>query len=187
MCWEKMADPGMMSLFGEDGNIFNEGLEGLGECGYPENPVNPMGQQMPIDQGFASLQPSLHHPSTNQNQSKLTHFDHYNQYEPQKMHLMDQPNRMLSNAPGNGLASPHSQYHTPPVPQVPHGGGGGGGGGGQMGVYPGLQNERHGGQSFVDGGSMWGPRAVQVPEQIRSPSRPHRGPPGRVTPRTCSS
>uniref|UniRef100_A0A8C6ENJ7 Chromodomain helicase DNA binding protein 7 n=2 Tax=Marmotini TaxID=337730 RepID=A0A8C6ENJ7_MARMA len=159
-----MADPGMMSLFGEDGNIFSEGLEGLGECGYPENPVNPMGQQMPIDQGFASLQPSLHHPSTNQNQTKLTHFDHYNQYEQQKMHLMDQPNRMMSNAPGNGLASPHSQYHAPPVPQVPHGGSGGG----QMGVYPGMQNERHG-QSFVDSGSMWGPRAVQVPDQIRAP------------------
>ncbi|KAM6171018.1 chromodomain-helicase-DNA-binding protein 7 isoform 3-T3 [Erethizon dorsatum] len=159
-----MADPGMMSLFGEDGNIFSEGLEGLGECGYPENPVNPMGQQMPIDQGFASLQPSLHHPSTNQNQTKLTHFDHYNQYEQQKMHLMDQPNRMMSSAPGNGLASPHSQYHTPPVPQVPHGGNGGG----QMGVYPGMQNERHG-QSFVDSGSMWGPRAVQVPDQIRAP------------------
>ncbi|KAM9689641.1 chromodomain-helicase-DNA-binding protein 7 isoform 1-T1 [Dama dama] len=177
-----MADPGMMSLFGEDGNIFNEGLEGLGECGYPENPVNPMGQQMPIDQGFASLQPSLHHPSTNQNQSKLTHFDHYNQYEPQKMHLMDQPNRMLSNAPGNGLASPHSQYHTPPVPQVPHGGGGGGGGGGQMGVYPGLQNERHGGQSFVDGSSMWGPRAVQLPEQIRAPYQPPPPPPPQTQP-----
>uniref|UniRef100_A0A287DF07 Chromodomain helicase DNA binding protein 7 n=1 Tax=Ictidomys tridecemlineatus TaxID=43179 RepID=A0A287DF07_ICTTR len=159
-----MADPGMMSLFGEDGNIFSEGLEGLGECGYPENPVNPMGQQMPIDQGFASLQPSLHHPSTNQNQTKLTHFDHYNQYEQQKMHLMDQPNRMMSNAPGNGLASPHSQYHAPPVPQVPHGGSSGG----QMGVYPGMQNERHG-QSFVDSGSMWGPRAVQVPDQIRAP------------------
>ncbi|PNJ47668.1 CHD7 isoform 6 [Pongo abelii] len=159
-----MADPGMMSLFGEDGNIFSEGLEGLGECGYPENPVNPMGQQMPIDQGFASLQPSLHHPSTNQNQTKLTHFDHYNQYEQQKMHLMDQPNRMMSNTPGNGLASPHSQYHTPPVPQVPHGGSGGG----QMGVYPGMQNERHG-QSFVDSSSMWGPRAVQVPDQIRAP------------------
>uniref|UniRef100_A0A452SMT4 Chromodomain helicase DNA binding protein 7 n=1 Tax=Ursus americanus TaxID=9643 RepID=A0A452SMT4_URSAM len=159
-----MADPGMMSLFGEDGNIFSEGLEGLGECGYPENPVNPMGQQMPIDQGFASLQPSLHHPSTNQNQTKLTHFDHYNQYEQQKMHLMDQPNRMMSSAPGNGLASPHSQYHAPPVPQVPHGGSGGS----QMGVYPGLQNERHG-QSFVDSGSMWGPRAVQVPDQIRAP------------------
>nr|XP_027788648.1 chromodomain-helicase-DNA-binding protein 7 isoform X2 [Marmota flaviventris] len=159
-----MADPGMMSLFGEDGNIFSEGLEGLGECGYPENPVNPMGQQIPIDQGFASLQPSLHHPSTNQNQTKLTHFDHYNQYEQQKMHLMDQPNRMMSNAPGNGLASPHSQYHAPPVPQVPHGGSGGG----QMGVYPGMQNERHG-QSFVDSGSMWGPRAVQVPDQIRAP------------------
>ncbi|XP_067568338.1 chromodomain-helicase-DNA-binding protein 7 [Pseudorca crassidens] len=176
-----MADPGMMSLFGEDGNIFSEGLESLGECGYPENPVNPMGQQMPIDQGFASLQPSLHHPSANQNQTKLTHFDHYNQYEQQKMHLMDQPNRMMSNAPGNGLASPHSQYHTPPVPQVPHGAGGGGGGGGggsggggggQMGVYPGLPNERHGGQSFVDGGSMWAPRAVQVPDQIRAPYQP---------------
>ncbi|XP_036763438.2 chromodomain-helicase-DNA-binding protein 7 isoform X4 [Manis pentadactyla] len=159
-----MADPGMMSLFGEDGNIFSEGLEGLGECGYPENPVNAMGQQMPIDQGFASLQPSLHHPSTNQNQTKLTHFDHYNQYEQQKMHLMDQPNRMMSSAPGNGLASPHSQYHAPPVPQVPHGGSSSG----QMGVYPGMQNERHG-PSFVDSGSMWGPRAVQVPDQIRAP------------------
>uniref|UniRef100_A0A8B9F0W3 Chromodomain helicase DNA binding protein 7 n=1 Tax=Amazona collaria TaxID=241587 RepID=A0A8B9F0W3_9PSIT len=112
-----MADPGMMSLFGEDGNIFSEGLEGLGECGYPENTVNPMGQQMPMDQGFPSLQSSLHHPPANQNQAKLTHFDHYNQYEQQKMHLMDQPNRMISNAPGNGIASPHSQYHNPPVPQ----------------------------------------------------------------------
>uniref|UniRef100_A0A8D2ML12 Chromodomain-helicase-DNA-binding protein 7 n=1 Tax=Zonotrichia albicollis TaxID=44394 RepID=A0A8D2ML12_ZONAL len=115
-----MADPGMMSLFGEDGNIFSEGLEGLGECGYPENTVNPMGQQMPMDQGFPTLQSSLHHPPANQNQAKLTHFDHYNQYEQQKMHLMDQPNRMISNAPGNGIASPHSQYHNPPVPQVPH-------------------------------------------------------------------
>lgn len=157
----------MMSLFGEDGNIFSEGLEGLGECGYPENPVNPMGQQMPIDQGFASLQPSLHHPPTNQSQAKLTHFDHYSQYEQQKMHLLDQPSRMLSGAPGNGLASPHSQYHTPPVAQVPHGGSGGT----QMGVYPGMQNERHG-QSFVDSGSMWGPRAVQVPDQTRAPYQP---------------
>ncbi|XP_020861569.1 chromodomain-helicase-DNA-binding protein 7 isoform X2 [Phascolarctos cinereus] len=167
-----MADPGMMSLFGEDGNIFSEGLEGLGECGYPENPVNPMGQQMPIDQGFASLQSSLHHPPTNQNQAKLTHFDHYNQYEQQKMHLMDQPNRMMSNAPGNGIASPHSQYHNPPVPQVAHGGSSGG----QMGVYPGMQNERHG-QPFVDSGSMWGPRAVQVPDQIRAPYQQPQQPP----------
>ncbi|XP_042701634.2 chromodomain-helicase-DNA-binding protein 7 isoform X4 [Chrysemys picta bellii] len=159
-----MADPGMMSLFGEDGNIFSEGLESLGECGYPENTVNPMGQQMPIDQGFPSLQSSLHHPPTNQNQAKLTHFDHYNQYEQQKIHLMDQPNRMMSNAPGNGIASPHSQYHNPPVPQVPHSSGTGG----QMGVYPSMQNERHG-QPFVDSGSMWGPRAVQVPDQIRAP------------------
>uniref|UniRef100_A0A8C3IEX4 Chromodomain-helicase-DNA-binding protein 7 n=1 Tax=Chrysemys picta bellii TaxID=8478 RepID=A0A8C3IEX4_CHRPI len=166
-----MADPGMMSLFGEDGNIFSEGLESLGECGYPENTVNPMGQQMPIDQGFPSLQSSLHHPPTNQNQAKLTHFDHYNQYEQQKIHLMDQPNRMMGNAPGNGIASPHSQYHNPPVPQVPHSSGTGG----QMGVYPSMQNERHG-QPFVDSGSMWGPRAVQVPDQIRAPYQQQQQP-----------
>ncbi|NP_001085269.1 chromodomain helicase DNA binding protein 7 L homeolog [Xenopus laevis] len=153
-----MADPGMMSLFGEDGNLFSEGLEGLGECGYPENPVNSMAQQMPMDQGFGAMQSPLHHSTSNQNQSKLTHFDHYNQYEPQKMHMIDQPNRMMANTPGNGIASPHSQYHNTAVPQVPHGGN-------QMGVYPGMQN----GPSFVDNGAMWGPRAVQVPEQIRPP------------------
>ncbi|KAM6454556.1 chromodomain-helicase-DNA-binding protein 7 isoform 2-T7 [Liasis olivaceus] len=163
-----MADPGMMSLFGEDGNIFSEGLEGLGDCGYPENSVNSMGPQMPIDQGFPSLQSSLHHPTTSQNQAKLTHFDHYNQYEQQKMHLMDQPNRMMSSAPGNGIASPHSQYHNPPVPH-------GGGTGSQMGVYPGMQNERHG-QPFVDGSSMWGPRAVHVPDQIRAPYQQQQPP-----------
>ncbi|XP_026548078.1 chromodomain-helicase-DNA-binding protein 7 [Notechis scutatus] len=169
MLKQKMADPGMMSLFGEDGNIFSEGLESLGDCGYPENSVNSMGQQMPIDQGFPSLQSSLHHPTTSQNQAKLTHFDHYNQYEQQKMHLMDQPNRMMSSAPGNGIASPHSQYHNPPVPH-------GGGTGSQMGVYPGMQNERHG-QPFVDGSSMWGPRAVHVPDQIRAPYQQQQPPP----------
>ncbi|XP_044279887.1 chromodomain-helicase-DNA-binding protein 7 isoform X2 [Varanus komodoensis] len=173
-----MADPGMMSLFGEDGNIFSEGLEGLGECGYPENTVNPMGQQLPIDQGFTTLQSPLHHPPTSQNQAKLTHFDHYNQYEQQKMHLMDQPNRMMSNAPGNGIASPHSQYHNPPVPH-------GGGTGSQMGVYPGMQNERHG-QPFVDGSSMWGPRAVQVPDQIRAPYQQQQPPPAQAPPPTPS-
>ncbi|KAM8966503.1 chromodomain-helicase-DNA-binding protein 7 [Pelodytes ibericus] len=154
-----MADPGMMSLFGEDGNIFSEGLEGLGECGYPENSVNSMAQQLPMDQGFGSLQSQLHHNPSNQNPAKLTHFDHYNQYEPQKMHMIEQPNRMMTNTPGNGIASPHSQYHNTPVPQVPHAGG-------QMGVYPNMQNDRHG-QQFVDSGSMWGPRAVQVADQIR--------------------
>ncbi|KAM4688567.1 chromodomain-helicase-DNA-binding protein 7 [Discoglossus pictus] len=156
-----MADPGMMSLFGEDGNLFSEGLESLGECGYQENSVNSMAQQMPMDQSFGPMQSPLHHNPSSQNQAKLSHFDHYNQYEPQKMHMMDQPNRMMANTPGNGIASPHSQYHNTPVPQVPHGGG-------QMGVYPGMQNDRHG-PPFVDSGSMWGPRPVQVPDQIRPP------------------
>ncbi|XP_041103529.1 chromodomain-helicase-DNA-binding protein 7-like isoform X1 [Polyodon spathula] len=160
-----MADPGMMSLFGDDGNLFSEGLEDLGECGFPESQVNPLGPQLPIDQGYGSLPSSLHHPPQpppGQGQPKLSHFDHFSQYEQQKMHLMEQQGgRMLSNAPGNGMSSPHSQYHNPPPP-VSHGGGG------QMGVYPGLQGERHG-QPFVDSGSLWGPRAVQVPEQVRAP------------------
>nr|XP_015209125.1 PREDICTED: chromodomain-helicase-DNA-binding protein 7 isoform X1 [Lepisosteus oculatus]XP_015209126.1 PREDICTED: chromodomain-helicase-DNA-binding protein 7 isoform X1 [Lepisosteus oculatus]XP_015209127.1 PREDICTED: chromodomain-helicase-DNA-binding protein 7 isoform X1 [Lepisosteus oculatus] len=160
-----MADPGMMSLFGDDGNLFTEGLEGLGECGYSESQVNPLGQQMPIDQGYGSLPSSLHHTSQaapGQGQPKLSHFDHFGQYEQPKMHLIEQQGgRMLGSAPGNGMSSPHSQYHNPPPP-VSHGGGG------QIGVYPGMQGERHG-QPFVDSGSMWGPRAVQVPEQVRAP------------------
>ncbi|MGH0129219.1 UNVERIFIED_CONTAM: hypothetical protein FKN15_069725 [Acipenser sinensis] len=160
-----MADPGMMSLFGDDGNLFSEGLEGLGECGFPESQVNTLGPPMPIDQGYGSLPSSLHHlpqPPPGQGQPKLSHFDHFGQYEQQKMHLMEQQGgRMLSNAAGNGMSSPHSQYHNPPPP-VSHGGGG------QMGVYPGLQGERHG-QPFVDSVSLWGPRAVQVPEQVRAP------------------
>ncbi|XP_032875675.1 chromodomain-helicase-DNA-binding protein 7 isoform X2 [Amblyraja radiata] len=154
-----MADPGMLSLFGDDGNIFSEGLEGLGECGFSENPVNALGQQLPMDQGFGSMQSPLHHPPPTQTQTKLTHYDHFGPFEQQKIHLVDQPNRMIGNTPGNGMASPHSQYHNPSVPPVPHSGA-------QMGVYPAMQNERCG-QQFVDSSSMWGPRAVQVPDQTR--------------------
>uniref|UniRef100_A0A4W3JRE1 Chromodomain helicase DNA binding protein 7 n=1 Tax=Callorhinchus milii TaxID=7868 RepID=A0A4W3JRE1_CALMI len=164
-----MADPGMMSLFGDDGNIFSEGLEGLGECGFSENPVNALGQQLPMDQGFGSMQSPLHHPPPTQTQTKLTHFDHFGPFEQQKMHLVDQPNRMIGNAPGNGMASPHSQYHNPPVPPVPHSGA-------QMGVYPTMQNERCAPQ-FVDSSSMWGPRAVQVPDQIRPAFQQQQQPP----------
>ncbi|XP_072110724.1 chromodomain-helicase-DNA-binding protein 7 isoform X4 [Mobula birostris] len=154
-----MADPGMLSLFGDDGNIFSEGLEGLGECGFSENPVNALGQQLPMDQGFGSMQSPLHHPPPTQTQTKLTHYDHFGPFEQQKIHLVDQPNRMIGNTPGNGMASPHSQYHNPSVPPVPHSGA-------QMGVYPTMQNERCG-QQFVDSSSMWGPRAVPVPDQTR--------------------
>ncbi|XP_029110966.1 chromodomain-helicase-DNA-binding protein 7 isoform X2 [Scleropages formosus] len=154
-----MADPGMMSLFGDDANLFSEGLEGLGECGYSESQVNPLGQPMPMDQGY------LHHPTQaapGQPQPKLGHFDHFSQYEQQKMHLMDQQggSRMLGGAPGNGMSSPHSQYHSPATP-VSHGGGG-------HPAYTGLQGDRHN-QQFIDSGSMWGPRAVQVPDQVRPP------------------
>ncbi|XP_060678630.1 chromodomain-helicase-DNA-binding protein 7 isoform X3 [Hemiscyllium ocellatum] len=169
-----MADPGMLSLFGDDGNIFSEGLEGLGECGFSENPVNALGQQLPMDQGFGSMQSPLHHPPPTQTQTKLAHYDHFGPFEQQKIHLVDQPNRMIGNTPGNGMASPHSQYHNPTVPPVPHSGA-------QMGVYPTMQNERCG-QQFVDSGSMWGPRAVQVPDQTRpafqQQQQPQPPPPG---------
>ncbi|XP_051785343.1 chromodomain-helicase-DNA-binding protein 7 isoform X2 [Erpetoichthys calabaricus] len=169
-----MADPGMMSLFGDDANLFSEGLEGLGDCGFTEGQVNPLGQQLSIDQGYGPLQSSLHHtqqPPPNQGQPKLSHFDHFSQYEQQKMHLMEQGGRMLGNAPGNGMSSPHSQYHNPP-PSVAHSGGG------QIGVYPGLQSERHN-QPFVDGGSLWAPRAEPVRASFQQQQPP---PPQQPTP-----
>lgn len=56
-----MADPGMMSIFGDDGNLFSDELESLGDCGYPQGQSNPMSQQMPHEhQGYGQLSSSLH-------------------------------------------------------------------------------------------------------------------------------
>uniref|UniRef100_A0A667YPZ3 Chromodomain helicase DNA binding protein 7 n=1 Tax=Myripristis murdjan TaxID=586833 RepID=A0A667YPZ3_9TELE len=43
-----MADPGMLSLFGDDAGLFSDGLDGLGDC-FPQQPTpgqpNPLAQQ----------------------------------------------------------------------------------------------------------------------------------------------
>uniref|UniRef100_A0A673H5K7 Chromodomain-helicase-DNA-binding protein 7-like n=1 Tax=Sinocyclocheilus rhinocerous TaxID=307959 RepID=A0A673H5K7_9TELE len=156
-----MADPGMMSLFGDDGNLFSDELEGLGDCGYPQGQANPMSQQMPHEhQGYGQLPSSLHLSSPAvPGQAKLGHhFDHFNQYEQPKMHPMDQQGvRMMGNGPVNGMSSPHSRYHGPPP-----------GAGGSAGhhVYPGAQGDGLS-QSFPDGRNAWGAQSMQVPDQAR--------------------
>uniref|UniRef100_A0A8C1WA75 Chromodomain helicase DNA binding protein 7 n=1 Tax=Cyprinus carpio TaxID=7962 RepID=A0A8C1WA75_CYPCA len=112
-----MADPGMMSLFGDDGNLFSDELESLGDCGYPQGQANPMSQMPHEHQGYGQLPSSLHLSSPAvPGQAKIGHhFDHFNQYEQPKMHPMDQQGgRMMGNGPVNGMSSPQSHYHGPP-------------------------------------------------------------------------
>uniref|UniRef100_A0A8C7L0W9 Chromodomain helicase DNA binding protein 7 n=1 Tax=Oncorhynchus kisutch TaxID=8019 RepID=A0A8C7L0W9_ONCKI len=130
-----MADPGMLSLFGDDANLFSDGLEGLGDCGFPQGQPNPIGQQE--HQGYGSLSSnSLHHPSqAGRGQPKMGHpYDPFAGYEQQQ-----------GNGPAvNGMVT--SRYHN--SPQQPGGG---------HHVYPRAQGDGHG-QSFPDGGAVWGPQ-----------------------------
>lgn len=50
-----MADPGMLSLFGEDAGLFSDGLDGLGDC-FSQQPAS--GQSNPLTQ---QTNPSLNH------------------------------------------------------------------------------------------------------------------------------
>uniref|UniRef100_A0A8C7V5Y7 Chromodomain helicase DNA binding protein 7 n=1 Tax=Oncorhynchus mykiss TaxID=8022 RepID=A0A8C7V5Y7_ONCMY len=106
-----MADPGMLSLFGDDANLFSDELEGLGDCGFPQGQPNPIGQQE--HQGYRSLSSnSLHHPSqAGPGQPKMGHpYDPFAGYEQQQ-----------GNGPAvNGMVTPHSRYHN--SPQQPGGG-----------------------------------------------------------------
>uniref|UniRef100_A0A8C7UXZ9 Chromodomain helicase DNA binding protein 7 n=1 Tax=Oncorhynchus mykiss TaxID=8022 RepID=A0A8C7UXZ9_ONCMY len=141
-----MADPGMLSLFGDDANLFSDELEGLGDCGFPQGQPNPIGQQE--HQGYRSLSSnSLHHPSqAGPGQPKMGHpYDPFAGYEQQQ-----------GNGPAvNGMVTPHSRYHN--SPQQPGGG---------HHVYPRAQGDGHG-QSFPDGGAVWGPQTG--PGQGRPP------------------
>ncbi|KAK3561218.1 hypothetical protein QTP86_028544 [Hemibagrus guttatus] len=165
-----MADPGMMSLFGDDGNLFSDGLEGLGDCSYSSqgqtNSINP--QMTHEHQAYSQISSSLHLSSPPvPSQPKMGHpFDHFGQYDPQG-------GRMMANGPGpgpgpaNGISSPHSRYH------------GGNGTAGGHHVYPGAQGDGRGGggpgaaQSFQDAGGAtpgnnWGPQGIQLPDQNRA-------------------
>lgn len=156
----------MMSLFGDDGNLFSESLEGLGDCGYSSQAqANPMNQQMTHEhQAYSQIPSSLHlsTPPVPPQPKMGHHFDHFGQYDPQG-------GRMMANGPGptNGISSPHSRYHS------------GNGTTGGHHVYPGAQGDGRGGgpgagQSFQDGGGAtsgnnWGPQGMQIPDQNRAP------------------
>lgn len=162
-----MADPGMMSLFGDDGNLFSDGLEGLGDCGYSsQGQANPLNPQMTHEhQAYSQISSSLHLSSPPvPSQPKMGHpFDHFGQYDPQG-------GRIMANGPGpgpaNGISSPHSRYH------------GGNGTAGGHHVYAGAQGDGRGGgpgaaQSFQDAGGAapgnnWGPQGMQLPDQNRA-------------------
>lgn len=156
----------MMSLFGDDGNLFSDGLEGLGDCGYAsQGQANSINQQMTHEhQAYSQMPSSLHlsTPSVPPQPKMGHHFDHFGQYDPQG-------SRMMANGPGpgpaNGISSPHSHYH------------GGNGTAGGHHVYPGAQSDGRGGgpgagQSFQDGGTApgnnWGPQGMQRPDQNRA-------------------
>ncbi|KAL2076371.1 hypothetical protein ACEWY4_028035 [Coilia grayii] len=158
-----MADPSMMSLFGDDGDLFSDDLEGLGDCSYaPQAQANPMGPAIAHDhQAYGPLSSGIHLPSPAvPGQSKLgppatQHYDHFSQYEQQ------QGGHILPNGPVNGMSSPQSRYHSTSAGSVPSGHHG----------YPGPQGDTQA-QTFSDGsGSTWGPlpQVVQVPEQARAP------------------
>ncbi|GAA6082281.1 chromodomain-helicase-DNA-binding protein 7 [Tachysurus ichikawai] len=156
-----MADPGMMSLFGDDGNLFSDGLEGLGDCGYSsQGQANPMNPQMTHEhQAYSQIHLSTPPVAS---QPKMGHpFDHFAPFDPQG-------GRMMANGPGpaNGISSPHSRYH------------GGNSTAGGHHVYPGAQGDARGAgpgaaQSFQDGGGAtagnnWGPQGMQLPDQNRA-------------------
>lgn len=157
----------MMSLFGDDGNLFSDGLEGLGDCGYSsQGQANPMNQQMTHEhQAYSQIPSSLHlaTPSVPPQPKMGHHFDHFGQYDPQGGRIMANG---PSAGPANGISSPHSRYH------------GGNGTAGGHHVYSGSQGDGRGGapgtgQPFQDGGAAtpgnnWGPQGMQMPDQSRA-------------------
>lgn len=93
-----MTDQGMLSLFGEEGALFSEGLGDLGECGYPAD-----GQQMAMEQGYGPLQ---------QNLPELGQFHQYGQYEPPGGAMLGSPQQYHSSAPPTAPPSATPMTHT---------------------------------------------------------------------------
>uniref|UniRef100_A0A3B4YM59 Chromodomain helicase DNA binding protein 7 n=1 Tax=Seriola lalandi dorsalis TaxID=1841481 RepID=A0A3B4YM59_SERLL len=162
-----MADPGMLSLFGDDAGLFSDGLDGLGGC-FPQQPAP--GQSNPLAQ---QTNPSLNHEHQgNRGQPKLGQmYDHgpYTGYEQSgapagRMMAQNGPTQGPPNVnPAmNGMAS---HYHNNPAnssnPCHGYPGDAGGGGGG--------------------GGGVWGQQQQQQQQQSRSayqqpPTQPGGGP-----------
>uniref|UniRef100_A0A8C5C3E7 Chromodomain helicase DNA binding protein 7 n=1 Tax=Gadus morhua TaxID=8049 RepID=A0A8C5C3E7_GADMO len=129
-----MADPGMLSLFGDDAGLFSDGLDGLADC-FPQQGAPPPGQP--------GGNPGLGQPKLGQL------YDH----GPYAGHMMPQAGQGGGppnvNAPMNGMGN---RYHGSPAnphhgyPGDPGGGGGGGaaagGGGGVWGQQQQQQQQQ---------------------------------------------
>lgn len=151
-----MADPGMLSLFGEDAGLFSDGLDGLGDC-FPQQPPpaqsNPLAQQTNASlnhdhQGNRGYhQGMIHGAGTGPGQPKLGQMYEHGPYAGYDSPGAPGGRVMAQNGPSQGQPNvsgamngmgPH--YHNNPANSSnPHhgypgdAGGGGGGGGGVWG------------------------------------------------------
>ncbi|KAM4623653.1 chromodomain-helicase-DNA-binding protein 7, partial [Polymixia lowei] len=144
-----MADPGMLSLFGDDAGLFSDGLDGLGDC-FPQQPTpgqpNPLAQQSNPSLGHehqgagAYHQGLLHGAGPSPGQPKLGQlYDHgpYTGYDQPgaaggRMMAQNGPNQGPPNVNTamNGMAA---RYHNNPGnPHHSYPGDAGGGGGGAV-------------------------------------------------------
>ncbi|XP_035026244.2 chromodomain-helicase-DNA-binding protein 7 [Hippoglossus stenolepis] len=157
-----MADPGMLSLFGDDAGLFSDGLDGLGGC-FPQQPApgqsNPLAQQTNPSlnhehQGNRGYhQGMIHAAGSGPGQPKLGQiYDHgpYTGYDQSgapggRMMAQNGPSQGTPNVnvAMNGMAS---HYHNNPANSSnPHHGypgeaGAGGGGSGVWGQQPQQQS-----------------------------------------------
>lgn len=151
-----MADPGMLSLFGDDAGLFSDGLDGLGDC-FPQQPVpgqsNPLGQQTNPSlnhehqgtRGYhQGMMPGAGQPKMGQMYDH-TPYSGYDQSGAAGGRLMSQNGPSQGppnvNAAMNGMAS---HYHNNPAnssnPHHGYPGDAGGGGGGGGGLWSQQQN-----------------------------------------------
>ncbi|KAG9355229.1 hypothetical protein JZ751_000067 [Albula glossodonta] len=132
-----MSDPGMLSLFGEEGALFSDGMGmgGMGECGGAGASAGGYanGQQMAMGQGYGPL---------HQNLPEMGQFGQYSQYEQQQQQQQQPEGAMMGN--GQYRASPSAP--APPQAQP---------------MYPNMPGERQG-QPYVGGGN-WGPTQGPTP------------------------
>lgn len=172
-----MADPGMLSLFGDDAGLFSDGLDGLEDC-FPQQPTpaqsNPLAQQTNPslnhehqgNRGFH--QGMIHSTGPGPGQPKLGQmYDHnpftgYDQPGAPGGHMMAQngPSQAAPNVNTamNGMAS---HYHNNPTNSSnPHHG------------YPGDATGAGGGVA----GGVWGQQQQNRSAYQQPPAQPGGGP-----------
>ncbi|CAJ1071406.1 chromodomain-helicase-DNA-binding protein 7 [Xyrichtys novacula] len=170
-----MADPGMLSLFGEDAGLFSDSLDGLGDC-FPQQPTpaqsNPLAQQTNASlnhdhQGNRGYHQGLMHGAgTGPGQPKLGQMYDHSPYTGYDSPSAPGGRVMAQNGPGQGPPNVSSamngmgpHYHNNPANSTnPHHG------------YPG---DAGGGGS---GGGVWGPQQQSRTTYQQPPTQPGGGP-----------